>query len=164
MFPPRVGNPLSPTATSPHTTSHFCFTLRQDLQVLPHDPVAHSQRSLLSPWYSAQIHTEWHRFCRIPWNLLIPGYHFFWCIVTSPFRTDPHGMMRNLDPFCTDLWNLLELFHAKYSLHRRGLITFSHMSQNFTPTEIRTPVFWHNYLIHQHSRPLHYKVIYVHDT
>ena len=32
--------------------------------------------------------------------------------------TIPHGMMQNLDPFCTDLWNLLGLFRAKYSLHR----------------------------------------------
>ena len=50
-----------------------------------------------------------------------PRIPFFWCIVTSPFRTDPHGMMRNLDPFRTDPWKLLGLFRAKYSSHGRGL-------------------------------------------
>ena len=35
-----------------------------------------------------------------------------WCIMASPFRADPHGMMRNLDPFHADPWNLLGLFHA----------------------------------------------------
>lgn len=41
---PRAGNLLDPATTlCTHSTSHFCFTLRQDLQVLPHDPTAQVQ-------------------------------------------------------------------------------------------------------------------------
>ena len=49
--------------------------------------------------------TDPRRMAQIP---LIPGHQFFGVFGF----TIPHGMMRNLDPFHADPWNLLGLFRA----------------------------------------------------
>ena len=51
------------------------------------------------------FHMDLRGMVQIP---LIPGHQFFGLFGF----TIPHGMMRNLDPFHVDPWNLLGLFHA----------------------------------------------------